>query len=72
MDFGPERPTRFFANSGAVLRRSAYLQLPGFEPSFFHMYEEPDYALQCVAARIRSIVHTDGHNPPSLVWSGPQ
>jgi GT2 family glycosyltransferase len=49
-DFGPERPTRTFANSGAVLRRSTYLQLPGFEQSFFHMYEEPDYALQCVAA----------------------
>jgi len=42
--------TRSFANSGAVLRRSVYLQLPGFEPKFFHMYEEPDYALQCVAA----------------------
>lgn len=50
MDFGPERPTRSFANSGAVLRRSVYLQLPGFESKFFHMYEEPDYALQCVAA----------------------
>ncbi len=49
-DFGPARPTRSFANSGAVLRRSAYLQLPGFEPKFFHMYEEPDYALQCAAA----------------------
>lgn len=49
-DFGPTRPTRSFANSGAVLRRSLYLQLPGFEPKFFHMYEEPDYALQCVAA----------------------
>jgi GT2 family glycosyltransferase len=49
-DFGPERLTRSFANSGAVLRRSTYLQLPGFEPRFFHMYEEPDYALQCVAA----------------------
>jgi GT2 family glycosyltransferase len=49
-DFGPERLTRSFANSGAVLRRSTYLQLPGFEPKFFHMYEEPDYALQCVAA----------------------
>jgi len=36
--------------AGAVLRRSTYLQLPGFEPRFFHMYEEPDYALQCVAA----------------------
>jgi len=49
-DFGPTRPTRSFANSGAVLRRSNYLQLPGFEPNFFHMYEEPDYALQCVGA----------------------
>ncbi len=49
-DFGPARLTRSFANSGAVLRRSTYLELPGFEPRFFHMYEEPDYALQCVAA----------------------
>lgn len=45
-----EHLTRSFANSGAVLRRSTYLQLPGFEPRFYHMYEEPDYALQCVAA----------------------
>jgi GT2 family glycosyltransferase len=49
-DFGHERLTRSFANSGAVLRRSVYLELSGFEPRFFHMYEEPDYALQCVAA----------------------
>jgi GT2 family glycosyltransferase len=49
-DFGPERLVRSFPNSGAVLRRSAYLQSAGFEPKFFHMYEEPDYALQCVAA----------------------
>jgi GT2 family glycosyltransferase len=49
-DFGSEHLTRSFANSGAVLRRSTYLQLPGFEPRFYHMYEEPDYALQCVAA----------------------
>ena len=49
-EFGPEHLTRSFANSGAVLRRSTYLQLPGFESRFFHMYEEPDYALQCVAA----------------------
>jgi GT2 family glycosyltransferase len=49
-DFGAEHLTRSFANSGAVLRRSTYLQLPGFESRFFHMYEEPDYALQCVAA----------------------
>ena len=49
-NFGSEYLTRSFANSGAVLRRSTYLQLPGFEPRFFHMYEEPDSALQCVAA----------------------
>lgn len=49
-DFGEARSTRAFANSGAVLRRLVYLELPGFEPQFFHMYEEPDYALQCVAA----------------------
>ncbi|HEX5489649.1 MAG TPA: glycosyltransferase family A protein [Candidatus Udaeobacter sp.] len=48
--FGSEHLTRSFANSGAVLRRATYLQLPGFEPRFYHMYEEPDYALQCVAA----------------------
>ena len=49
-DFGAEHLTRSFANSGAVLRRSTYLQLAGFESRFFHMYEEPDYGLQCVAA----------------------
>ena len=49
-EFGREHLTRSFANSGAVLRRSTYLQLPGFEQRFFHMYEEPDYALQCVAS----------------------
>ena len=49
-NFGSEHLTRSFANSGAVLRRSTYLQLPGFESRFFHMYEEPDYVLQCVAA----------------------
>jgi GT2 family glycosyltransferase len=48
-DFGPARPIRSFPNSGACLRVSTYRQLAGFEPMFFHMYEEPDYALQCVA-----------------------
>lgn len=49
-DFGPACLNPSFANSGAVLRRSVYLKLPGFEPRFFHMGEEPDYALQCLAA----------------------
>jgi GT2 family glycosyltransferase len=48
-DFGEMRPVRSFPNSGACLRVSAYRSLPGFEPMFFHMYEEPDYALQCLA-----------------------
>jgi GT2 family glycosyltransferase len=48
-EFGQARPIRSFPNSGACLRVSTYRQLPGFEPMFFHMYEEPDYALQCVA-----------------------
>src|SRR5215469_6488276 len=30
-EFGLEKLTRSFANSGAVLRRASYLQLPGFE-----------------------------------------
>lgn len=50
MDFGHEKLTRSFANSGAVLHRSTYLGLAGFEPRFYHMYEEPDYGLQCLAA----------------------
>jgi GT2 family glycosyltransferase len=49
-NFGPTRQTRSFANSGAAIRRSTYMQLSGFETKFFHAYEEPDYALQCVAA----------------------
>jgi GT2 family glycosyltransferase len=48
-EFGPTRPIRSFPNSGACLRVSTYRQLAGFESIFFHMYEEPDYALQCVA-----------------------
>jgi GT2 family glycosyltransferase len=49
-NFSSEHLTRSFANSGAVLRRATYLQLAGFEPRFYHMYEEPDYGLQCAAA----------------------
>ncbi len=48
--FGPAVMTRSYAHSGAILRRSIYRQLPGFEPRFFHMGEEADYALQCLAA----------------------
>ena len=49
-DFGVERSVRSFASSGACLRVASYRSLEGFQEKFFHMYEEPDYALQCVAA----------------------
>ena len=48
--FGQTHPVRSFACSGACLRVSTYRSLQGFNPMFFHMYEEPDYALQCIAA----------------------
>jgi GT2 family glycosyltransferase len=39
-----------YANCAAAMRREAYLRRPGFPAFFKHMYEEPDYALQCYAA----------------------
>ena len=48
--FKEAHPVRSFPCSGACLRVSTYRSLPGFVPMFFHMYEEPDYALQCVTA----------------------
>jgi GT2 family glycosyltransferase len=48
-NFPNAHSVRSFPCSGACLRVSTYRSLQGFEPMFFHMYEEPDYALQCVA-----------------------
>jgi glycosyltransferase involved in cell wall biosynthesis len=50
LEFPKVHATRSFANSGAVLRRSIYISLPGFVCDFFHMYEETDYALQCIGS----------------------
>jgi len=36
-----------YANCAAAMRRGFYLEQPGFVSFFGHMYEEPDYALQC-------------------------
>jgi GT2 family glycosyltransferase len=48
---GAETPSGHFAaayaNCAAAMRRQYYLEQPGFPPFFEHMYEEPDYALQC-------------------------
>lgn len=57
-DFGPDQITASYTSSGAVLRRAAYLQLPGYATIFSHAYEEPDYGLQCVAADWRVRRHT--------------
>jgi GT2 family glycosyltransferase len=38
-----------YANCAAVMRRDVYLRSDGFPEFFGHMYEEPDYALQCYA-----------------------
>jgi glycosyltransferase involved in cell wall biosynthesis len=38
-----------YANCGAAMRRDIYLRSHGFPMFFGHMYEEPDYALQCYA-----------------------
>lgn len=49
-DFGPARYIGSYANSGAAVRRAAFLQLGGYVDPFVHAYEEPDFALRCCAA----------------------
>lgn len=39
-----------YPNCAAFMKRDFYLRQAGFPSFFFHMYEEPDYALQCYAA----------------------
>jgi glycosyltransferase involved in cell wall biosynthesis len=39
-----------YANCAAAMRRDVYLQTAGFPTFFGHMYEEPDFALQCYAS----------------------
>jgi GT2 family glycosyltransferase len=48
--FGPPRFIGSYANSGAAVRRSAFLELGGYPDFFFHAYEEPDFALRCACA----------------------
>jgi GT2 family glycosyltransferase len=49
-DFGPGQYVGTYSSAAAALRRSVYTALDGFPPEFGHAYEEPDYALQCLAA----------------------
>lgn len=47
-NFGEPFYCASFACSAACLRREVYLKVSGFDPNFFHAYEEPDYVLQCL------------------------
>ena len=58
-DFGVTHQAGTFANCAAAIRRSAYLATGGYPTRFFHMYEEPDFALQCLAAGFDVIHFTD-------------
>lgn len=49
-NFGPARVAGSYLNSGAAIRRSAYVEVGGYPRFFFHAYEEPDLALRCLAA----------------------
>ncbi len=39
-----------YPNCAALMRRDLYFKSAGFAAHFIHMYEEPDYALQCYGA----------------------
>jgi GT2 family glycosyltransferase len=45
----PSHLVSAYANCAAVMRRDVYLRSDGFPVFFGHMYEEPDFALQCYA-----------------------
>ncbi|HEV2472409.1 MAG TPA: glycosyltransferase family A protein [Chthonomonadales bacterium] len=49
-DSTPGHYVSAYANCAAAMRRTFYLERPGFPMFFTHMYEEPDYALQCYTA----------------------
>jgi GT2 family glycosyltransferase len=48
--FGPAHFVGSYANSAAAIRVSVFKELGGYPEFFFHAYEEPDFALRCLAA----------------------
>lgn len=48
--FGARLMVGSYASSCAALRRAVYVELGGYETQFGHSYEEPDFALRCLAA----------------------
>ncbi len=63
--FGPAQFIGSYANSGAAIRRAAFIALGGYEDRFVHAYEEPDFALRCCAAgwqvRFEPVIHIRHH-----------
>ncbi len=49
-NFGPSYFIGSYASSAAAIRRRAYYETGGYEALFYHVYEEPDFAMRCVAA----------------------
>jgi GT2 family glycosyltransferase len=49
-DFGPAHFIGTFSNAGTAIRRSTFLEVGGYPLQFGHAYEEPDFALRCLAA----------------------
>jgi len=49
-DLGPSQFVGSYVNSGGAIRRSVFEDLGGYPAFFFHAYEEPDFALRCLAA----------------------
>ena len=48
--FGESRLTGTFINCAAAISRKAFMELGGYTAMFQHMYEEPDFALRCLAS----------------------
>jgi len=49
-NFGPSYFMGSYTSSSAALRRSAYMEVGGYDALFYHVYEEPDLALRLTAA----------------------
>ena len=60
-DFGPRQWVGSFTSSGAAIRRGVFLELGGYPAVFHHAYEEPDFALRCIAAGYRILSETSLH-----------
>jgi len=64
-DFGPSHFIGSYMSSSAAIRRSVFLEIGGYPTVFFHVYEEPDFALRCMAAgwqvRYENSLHVRHH-----------